>query len=101
MAVPSAVAVAQTVTCQPTSTTRPQPTLPKGFTEQIFYRGCLNQPTAISFDGTKSVLVAEKGGRVWDCDLSQPTCTLIADLTNEVCNDSDRGLLGRTGIFSM
>src|SRR4051794_28108786 len=46
--VPSAVAVGQTVTCQPTSTTRPQPTLPKGFIEQIFYRGCLNQPTAIS-----------------------------------------------------
>jgi glucose/arabinose dehydrogenase len=93
-AVPTTVAVGQTVTCQPTSTTRPQPTLPKGFTEQILYRGCLNQPTAISFNGTKSVFVAEKGGKVWNCDLSKPTCTLFADLGSEVCNDSDRGLLG-------
>jgi hypothetical protein len=64
-AVPNAAAVAQAVTCQPTSITRPQPTLPKGFTEQILYSGCLNQPTAISFNGNKTrVFVAEKGRRV-------------------------------------
>jgi glucose/arabinose dehydrogenase len=94
-AVPNAAAVAQAVTCQPASITRPQPTLPKGFTEQILYSGCLNQPTAISFNGNKTrVFVAEKGGRVWNCDLSAPTCLLFADLSGEVCNDSDRGLLG-------
>lgn len=95
-AVPDAPVVGQSVTCQPTSTTRPQPTLPKGFTEQALYSGCLNQPTAISFNGNKTrVFVAEKGGKVWNCDLSTPTtCTLFADLGNKVCNDGDRGLLG-------
>jgi glucose/arabinose dehydrogenase len=94
-AVPNVAAVGQSVTCQPTSTTRPQPTLPKGFTEQILYKGCLTQPTAISFNGSKTrVFVAEKGGKVWNCDLSTPTCTLLADLGSEVCNDADRGLLG-------
>ncbi|HEY2608767.1 MAG TPA: PQQ-dependent sugar dehydrogenase [Paraburkholderia sp.] len=97
-AVPTAAAVGQTVTCQPTSTTRPQPTLPKGFTEQILYSGCLNQPTAIAFNGNKSlVFVAEKGGKIWQCDLSAaPRCFLFADLGSkgEVCNDADRGLLG-------
>jgi len=99
-AVPNAAVVvaAQSVRCQPTSTTRPQPILPKGFTEQILYSGCLNQPTAISFNGNKTtVFVAEKGGKVWNCDLLTPTtCTLFADLGlgNEVCNDADRGLLG-------
>ncbi|MFM0715627.1 PQQ-dependent sugar dehydrogenase [Paraburkholderia strydomiana] len=92
---PEATAVAQSVTCQPTSVTRPQPNLPRGFTEQIMYRGCLNQPTAISFNGNKTrVFVAEKGGKVWNCDLARPTCTLFADLGSEICNDSDRGLLG-------
>jgi glucose/arabinose dehydrogenase len=94
-AVRNAAVVTQSVTCQRTSITRPQPTLPKGFTEQILFNGCLNQPTAISFNKNKTrVFVAEKGGRVWNCDLSAPTCLLFADLSGEVCNDSDRGLLG-------
>ncbi|WP_288827884.1 PQQ-dependent sugar dehydrogenase [uncultured Paraburkholderia sp.] len=94
-AVSNAAVVTQSVTCQPASITRPQPTLPKGFTEQILYSGCLNQPTAISFNKNKTrVFVAEKGGRVWNCDLSSPTCLLFADLSGKVCNDSDRGLLG-------
>ncbi|WP_028230253.1 PQQ-dependent sugar dehydrogenase [Paraburkholderia mimosarum] len=94
-AVPNVAAVGPSVTCQPTSTTRPQPKLPIGFTEQILYAGCLTQPTAISFNGSKTrVFVAEKGGKVWNCDLATPTCTLFADLGSEVCNDADRGLLG-------
>ncbi|ACC75331.1 PQQ-dependent sugar dehydrogenase [Paraburkholderia phymatum] len=94
-AVPNVTAIGQSVTCQPTSTTRPQPKLPIGFTEQILYAGCLTQPTAISFNGSKTkVFVAEKGGKVWNCDLATPTCTLFADLASEVCNDADRGLLG-------
>ncbi|MGF6413236.1 hypothetical protein OKW37_004971 [Paraburkholderia sp. MM5482-R2] len=93
--VPTSVAIGQSVICQPVSTTRPQPVLPKGFTERILYSGCLNQPTAISFNASQTrVFIAEKGGRVWNCDLATPTCTLITDLSNEVCNDVDRGLLG-------
>jgi hypothetical protein len=89
------VVVGQSITCQPTSTPRPQPRLPKGFTEEILYRNCLNQPTALSFNAAKTaVFVAEKGGKVWNCDLSSPTCTLFFDLGSEVCNDGDRGLLG-------
>jgi Glucose / Sorbosone dehydrogenase len=94
VAVPDAV-VGQSITCQPTSTPRPQPILPRGFTEEILYGQCLHQPTAISFNAAKTrVFVAEKGGRVWNCDLSSPTCTLFFDLSSEVCNDGDRGLLG-------
>ncbi|SIT36172.1 conserved exported hypothetical protein [Paraburkholderia ribeironis] len=94
-AVGNALVAAQSVTCQPTSTPRPQPTLPKGFTEQVLYSGCLTQPTAISFNSDRTrVFVAEKGGRVWNCDLASPNCTLFADLSSEVCNQGDRGLLG-------
>ena len=94
-AVANAAAPVLAVTCQPASVTRPQPILPKGFTEQILLNGCLNQPTAISFTADKSrVFVAEKGGRVWNCDLASSTCTLFADLSSEVCNADDRGLLG-------
>jgi glucose/arabinose dehydrogenase len=94
-AVPNAAAVGESVTCQPTSKSKPKPKLPKGFTEQILYKDCLTQPTAMSFNGNKTrVFVAEKGGKVWNCDLSNPTCTLFADLSNEVCNEGDRGLLG-------
>jgi hypothetical protein len=62
--VPNAAAVGESVPCQPISTTRPQPILPKGFTEQILYKRCLTQPTAMSFNGNKTrVFVAEKGGQ--------------------------------------
>src|SRR5262245_2541022 len=83
-------------TCQPTSPTRPQPLLPKGFVEQTMYSGCLNQPTGSSFHAAKpGVFVAEKAGKVVNCDLSAtPKCTLVADLSSEVCSDSDRGILG-------
>ncbi|SIT50227.1 conserved exported hypothetical protein [Paraburkholderia piptadeniae] len=84
-----------TISCKPPFITRPQPTLPKGFTEQILFSGCLNQPTALSFSADMTLaFVAEKGGKVWKCDLSASTCTQLADLSSEVCNDADRGLLG-------
>lgn len=93
--VPDALAIGQSVTCHPTSATKPQPRLPSRFTEEILYSGCLNRPTAISFNGNKTrIFIAEKGGKVWNCDLSTPTCMLFADLGSEVCNDGDRGLLG-------
>jgi len=81
--------VGQSVTCNPTSKTRPQPTLPRGFTEKIMYRGCLTYPTAISFhhkinNTYTRVYVAEKGSKVWDCDLAaSPTCTLFSDLSTK------------------
>jgi glucose/arabinose dehydrogenase len=94
VAAPS-VTVGQSLTCQSTSTARPQPKLPAQFTEQTLFAGCLTAPTAISFNGRKTrVFVAEKGGKVWNCDLATPSCTLFADLGSEVCNDADRGLLG-------
>jgi len=80
---------------QPPTITSPQPTLPQGFTEEILFRGCLVTPTAISFNASMTTaFVAEKGGKVWSCDLSTSVCTLFADLTSEVCSDEERGLLG-------
>ncbi|MFK3984940.1 PQQ-dependent sugar dehydrogenase [Micromonospora sp. NPDC050397] len=69
-------------------------TLPSGFQEQIVYSG-LSQPTNIEFAPDGRVFVAEKGGRikVFD-DLADPTPTVFADLSTNVHNQWDRGLLG-------
>jgi glucose/arabinose dehydrogenase len=92
---PVLASVGQTVACQPAFRTKPQPRLEGGLKEEVLFDGCLNQPTALSFQSDKSRLyVAEKGGRVWDCDISSASCKLFADLSSEVCNDADRGLLG-------
>jgi glucose/arabinose dehydrogenase/PKD repeat protein len=67
---------------------------PQGFAEQIVYSG-LTQPTDLEFSPDGRVFVAEKSGRikVFD-DLSDTTPTLFADLSTNVHNSWDRGLLG-------
>lgn len=69
-------------------------TLPTGFQEQIVFTG-LNQPTNLEFAPDGRVFVAEKGGRVKVyADLADPTPTVFADLSTNVHNQWDRGLLG-------
>ena len=68
--------------------------LPSGFQEQIVYSG-LSSPVDLEFARDGRVFVAEKGGRikVFD-DLADPTPAVFADLTANVHNQWDRGLLG-------
>ncbi|MEV4621277.1 PQQ-dependent sugar dehydrogenase [Asanoa sp. NPDC049573] len=69
-------------------------TLPSGFQEQIVFSG-LSQPTNIEFAPDGRVFVAEKGGRIKVFDnLADPTPTVFADLSTNVFNVWDRGLLG-------
>src|ERR671913_1839974 len=69
-------------------------TLPAGFREEIVFGG-LTQPTAVRFAGDGRVFVAEKSGviKVFD-NLTDPTPTVFADLSTQVHNYWDRGLLG-------
>jgi PKD repeat protein/glucose/arabinose dehydrogenase len=69
-------------------------TLPTGFQEQIVFSG-LTQPTNLEFSPDGRIFVAEKGGRikVFD-DLADTTPTVFADLSTNVHNQWDRGLLG-------
>ena len=68
--------------------------LPSGFQEQIVFSN-LTQPTDLEFSPDGRIFVAEKGGRikVFD-DLADTTPTLFADLSSNVHNVWDRGLLG-------
>src|SRR5690349_16721951 len=68
--------------------------LPTGFQEQIVFSG-LNSPTNLEFAPDGRIFVAEKGGRikVFD-DLADTTPTVFADLSANVHNQWDRGLLG-------
>jgi glucose/arabinose dehydrogenase len=72
----------------------PAATLPSGFQESIAFSGLTN-PTVVRFASDGRVFVAEKSGliKVFD-DLSDPTPTLFADLSTNVYNFWDRGLLG-------
>lgn len=67
---------------------------PPGFQEQTVFSG-LNLPTNVEFAADGRVFVAEKGGaiKVFD-DLADPTPTTFADLSTNVHNAGDRGLLG-------
>jgi glucose/arabinose dehydrogenase len=80
----------------PLATTGPAQavTLPAGFSEQVVFSG-LSQPMNIEFAPDGRVFVAEKGGRikVFD-DLADTTATIFADLSTNVHNQHDRGLLG-------
>ena len=69
-------------------------TLPTGFQEQVAFVG-LNQPTNIEFAPDGRVFVAEKRGviKVFD-NLADTTATVFADLSTNVHNQWDRGLLG-------
>ncbi len=69
-------------------------TLPAGFQEQIVFSG-LSSPTNIEFANDGRVFVAEKGGRIKVFDgLADTTPTVFADLSANVHNQWDRGLLG-------
>jgi glucose/arabinose dehydrogenase/PKD repeat protein len=68
--------------------------LPAGFAEQIVFSG-LSQPTNIEFANDGRIFIAEKGGaiKVFD-NLADTTPTVFANLSANVHNQWDRGLLG-------
>ncbi len=69
-------------------------TVPPGFTESTAISG-LNTPTAVRFSPAGKIVVAEKTGVIKQFDsLSDTTPTVIADLSSEVHDFWDRGLLG-------
>ncbi len=69
-------------------------TLPAGFQEQVVFTG-LNQPTNIEFAPDGRIFVAEKRGviKVFD-NLADTTATVFANLSTNVHDQWDRGLLG-------
>jgi glucose/arabinose dehydrogenase/PKD repeat protein len=68
--------------------------LPPGFQESVVFSG-LDHPTALRFSPDGRIFVAEKNGRIKVFDnLSDTTPTLFADLSTNVYNFWDRGLLG-------
>jgi glucose/arabinose dehydrogenase len=68
--------------------------LPSGFEQAPVFSGLTN-PTSIAFSPDGRVFVAEKSGKIKVFDnLADTTATLFADLTTEVHNFWDRGLLG-------
>ncbi len=68
--------------------------LPSGFQEQIVFSG-LSSPVDVEFAPDGRVFVAEKGGRikVFD-DLADTTPAVFADLSANVHDQWDRGMLG-------
>jgi glucose/arabinose dehydrogenase/PKD repeat protein len=69
-------------------------TLPAGFQETAVVTGLTN-PTAVRFAANGQVFVAEKSGRILVYDgIGDPTPTEVADLSTQVHNFWDRGLLG-------
>ena len=71
-----------------------QTVLPTGFLETVVFNG-LSYPTAVRFALDGRVFVAEKGGAVKVfSSLSNPTPTVVADLSTNVDNYWDRGLIG-------
>jgi len=68
--------------------------LPEGFTDTAVFTG-LDRPTAVRFSPDGRVFVAEKSGRVKVFDgLSDPTPDVLVDLSTNVHDYWDRGLLG-------
>ena len=68
--------------------------LPPGFQESVAFSG-LDHPTALRFSPDGRIFVAEKNGRIMVFDnLADTTPTLFADLSTNVYNFWDRGLLG-------
>jgi glucose/arabinose dehydrogenase len=69
-------------------------TLPTGFQNQVVFSG-LTEPTKVVFSPDGRVFVAEKSGKIKVFDsLTSTTPTLFADLSTEVYDYQDRGLLG-------
>jgi len=72
----------------------PDPALPPGFTDTTVYSGLVT-PTAIRFAPDGKVFVAQKSGVVNEYDsLSDTTPTRYVDLSRNVDDFIDRGLLG-------
>ena len=68
--------------------------LPAGFSQSTVFRG-LSNPTVLKFSADGRIFVAEKNGRIKVFDnLSDTTATTVANLSTEVHNFWDRGLLG-------
>ncbi len=68
--------------------------LPSGFQEQVVYSG-LTEPTNVQFAPDGRVFVAQKDGIIKEFDgLSDTTATVFADLSTQVHDQWDRGLLG-------
>jgi glucose/arabinose dehydrogenase len=83
---------AMVVGTAPTAAAAPLP----GFQEQIVFSGLTN-PTAVRFVSDGRVFVAEKGGRIKVFDsLTDTSPSTFADLSTNVHNFWDRGLLGMT-----
>jgi len=71
-----------------------EPTLLDGFRDELVWSG-FTRPTALAIAGDGTVFVAEKSGRIKVfSSLTDDTPTLFADLTTNVHNAWDRGLLG-------
>src|SRR4051794_20667204 len=67
---------------------------PAGFTDTAVISGRSN-PTSVSFAPNGQVFITEKSGLIWAYSgLSDPSPTLVADLSTQVDNYWDRGLLG-------
>ena len=72
----------------------PDPALPAGFTDTTVYSGLVT-PTAVRFAPDGKVFVAQKSGVVNEYDgLSDTTPTRYVDLSRNVDDFIDRGLLG-------
>ncbi|MDN4173299.1 PQQ-dependent sugar dehydrogenase [Nocardioides sp. SOB77] len=70
-----------------------EPVLPDRFQEEVVLDG-LDQPTAVDFGPGGEIFVADKGGvvRVWETPDAEPV--QVVDLSTNVHNLYDRGLLG-------
>jgi glucose/arabinose dehydrogenase len=72
----------------------PASTVLSGFSDQVVLSGLTN-PTAVRFASDGRVFVAEKGGRIKVfAGLTSTTPTVVADLSTQVDDYWDRGLLG-------
>ena len=67
--------------------------LPISFSEQVIISG-LSNPTAIQFASDGRIFVAQKDGQIYSFDAAGGSKTLFADLSTQVHDFWDRGLLG-------
>jgi glucose/arabinose dehydrogenase len=68
--------------------------VPPGFRDSVAVSG-LDLPTVVQFAPDGRVFVGQKGGVVLEYDsLSDPTATVVVDLSTNVYDYGDRGLLG-------
>src|SRR5262249_35853794 len=71
-------------------------TLPPGFAESIVWSG-LGSPTVVRFAADGRAFVANKAGKIYEFDGPEDTTpTLFKDLSSEVFDGWDRGMLGMT-----